>query len=280
MPKLESIEWTQFLMDSDTIRELQRVPNRLKHFSVQFTSNGALLRLKWSSSDGILPILDGQTIRLGRFTPPTSWVPGLENLQSLTLHNISDQMLPWARCIALVLIRSPRLHTLDLSGDTVWFTRRGCHPDDHRGYLKFVSVLAHEYFALGGHPLSLYTFRCGPLILPSWPRSLYKLVNLSQLEVVQIDNDPTWLEMYRALDRRDIPPWLTLYDWVIHSACNLFLSECPNLRRFLVSEMDQNVWEALKSTDGSHLRRGQVAVSVAALNHRVMSGISDAFVFT
>lgn len=276
LPRLESLKWYRLLPAENAVWAPQQSQNRLKHLRIDFPIAYSLFQQDWF---GHVHATDPAL--LGEISKESGWLyrppdmAGIHNLQSLTLHNIGGGLGPWRECLVQVLIRSPRLHTLALSLDFSHFE------GDTR---DFFNLIGDEYAAAGGAPLPLRTLRCGRLVLPTREDSLRKLVGLSRLEVVHLDNYSVLGKQHRWTESWGFDK-LVLYGDTAGIAFPVFFGDCPNLRRFSVSELHRDVFEALRRADTSHLGQDQVQVAVAVpfLKNiedfrRHARGISDAFV--
>ena len=163
---------------------------------------------------------------------------GFVDLEELTIKNIFDDIPAWQPTIAAIITRSPRLRKLSLS-IAVDSAARASHRGREQDFVYFFDNLCDEYAEMSGVPLPLQALHCGTAILPWRVESLQKLVDLSALEELHIQNkdiagDSVYLELYTDMDDGDsgIP-----FDF--------FFSQCPQLCRFTAAEVQRDVWEAL-----------------------------------
>lgn len=277
-PKLESLTSVYLPLSKDTVKMVQEESKQLKHVHLEYFENDGQLLLGW---DGWAPFMNDENVRHNRLLYEPPFMVGFKNLRSLTIREIYGSLEDWKQQLAQVLYDSPGLLNLDLSLDVSGFLREIDRPNNNRQRCKeFFNLLADRYAELGGAPLPLRTLRCGPLILPTREDSLRKLLDVSHLEDVHLENQNanagSWHRPFFRIVEYD--------DDTGHEstgfAFRLFVGECPELRKLSVSRMGKDLREALMITDDSHLRRGQVAVSVAVWNDWMdMSGVSNAFFF-
>lgn len=115
---------------------------------------------------------------------PLAEISLVEGLTDLSLWNLVDSDSPqeWARHIACLLSRSPRLKKLSiLLCETNW--RRGVEEQ-----LKWFAMLCEAYGQTGAEPLALQKLHCEPRGNFLEPASFHKLIDLQSLEEVRFDS--------------------------------------------------------------------------------------------
>lgn len=167
-------------------------------------------------------------------------------LRQLVLRGINVQLDHWRRHLGTLLLRSPALRRLHLAVDLSTFSFAAGHGPVHAAVDPFFDALAGDYAAAGGAPLPLRDLDLGVGLKPLSARAVRRLVDLAHLERLAVANaggpGPEF-SYYRAGQGSCGIPFAAM------------LAESPRLRSFAVTQIHEDVWQALLALGPEVIRR-------------------------
>lgn len=189
---------------------------------------------------------------------PLAEISLIEGLTELSLCNLDDSETPreWARHIACLLSRSPRLKKLSvlLCETTAW--NHGL--EEHS---KWFGMLCEAYGQTGAEPLALQTLHCEPGGTFLEPPSFHKMIDLQNLEEVRFDSGSP-IEIFSAV-----------------------MNDAPNLRRFcsptyvpeMHRELSRNMDPIRMQRIAIFFQKGDFGADVASMLSPNHNGVFPAF---
>lgn len=110
------------------------------------------------------------------------------NLTCLAMLNLRGNILPWAECIANILIASPSIESLNISLSNNAFQGRSYPTNCNRIPYSFMTDICTRY-AKELEPLKLKKLHLDDYINPAQRRDLEILTDLTVLEEISIYNE-------------------------------------------------------------------------------------------
>ncbi|KAK4443476.1 hypothetical protein QBC34DRAFT_498981 [Podospora aff. communis PSN243] len=260
MPCLRKFHWQDGLLATETLRTLQGSCPNLRSLSIRFPYDMGMdlgmVRADRSHRSHRTHSLRRPETNLLCYGSPNDELSAFGNLQHLSLHRICGDFIKWRTDIAKILERSPGLKGLSLSLNEWVMTeqRRSTQQMAVTGFKDFLAGVCTEYGETGASPLRLLSVQFGLGIIPPTADILDQMMDVEVLEEVRISNISM---IYKEISGYQ-PVWNLYFDQhdqsLIHLA-GFSSSRCPNLRRMIFDNYDQNIKDFLTAAGPALTRR-------------------------